>query len=99
MSLPGPSGGIWGLGLLAWALAVVVLGDFVRQVGGRLIPSWRRLEPIERGLTDFYLGGGLLYLLAALPVGLFVAPVVDANNPAAKTVCCVPVGLAAEVET
>jgi len=78
VSLPGPSGGIWGLGLLAWALAVVVLGDFVRQVGGRLIPSWRRLEPIERGLTDFYLGGGLLYLLAALPVGLFVAPVVDA---------------------
>lgn len=78
MSLPGPSGGLWALGLLAWALAVVVLGDFVRHLGGRLIPSWRRLEPIERGLTDFYLGGGLLYLLAALPVGLFVAPVVDA---------------------
>jgi hypothetical protein len=78
VSLPGPSGGLWALGLLAWALAVVVLGDFLRHLSGRLIPSWRRLEPIERGLTDFYLGGGLLYLLAALPVGLFVAPVVDA---------------------
>jgi hypothetical protein len=78
VSLPGPSGGPWALGLLAWALAVVVLGDVVRQLAGRLIPSWRRLEPIERGLTDFYLGGGLLYLLAALPVGLFVAPLVDA---------------------
>jgi hypothetical protein len=77
VSLPGPSGGLWALGLLAWALAVAVLGDFVRQLASRLIPSWRRLEPIERGLTDFYLGGGLLYLLAALPVGLFVAPVVD----------------------
>ena len=78
MSLPGPSGGLWALGLLAWALAVAVLGEFVRQLASRLIPSWRRLEPIERGLTDFYLGGGLLYLLAALPLGLFVAPVVDA---------------------
>jgi hypothetical protein len=78
VSLPGPSGGLWALGLLAWALAVVVLGDVVRQLAGRLIPSWRRLEPIERGLTDFYVGGGLLYLLAALPLGLFVAPLVDA---------------------
>jgi len=78
VSLPGPPGGLWALGLLAWALAVAVLGDFVRQLAGRLIPSWRRLEPIERGLVDFYLGGGLLYLLAAVPLGLFVAPVVDA---------------------
>jgi hypothetical protein len=77
VSLPGPSGGLWALGLLAWALAVVVLGDFLRQLASRLIPSWRRLEPVERGLTDFYLGGGLLYLLAAIPLGLFVAPVVD----------------------
>jgi hypothetical protein len=78
VSLPGPTGGLWAVGLLAWALAVAVLGDFLRHLAGHLIPSWRRLEPIERGLTDFYIGGGLLYLLAALPLGLFVAPFVDA---------------------
>lgn len=63
-------------GLLLWAASAVVLGEALRLGAGRLVPSWRRSEPISRLLLDFYLGGALVYLVGALPWGLFVEPVV-----------------------
>ncbi len=77
MSLPGPTAGTWALGLLLWAAAAAVLGESLRVVLSRYVPAWRNREPIQRGLTDFYLGGAALYLVAALPVGGFITPVVD----------------------
>jgi hypothetical protein len=76
VSLPGPTGVAWALGLLLWAAAAAVVGEFVRALVSRWVRSWGRLESIERLLLDFYLGGATMYLLAALPVGAFVAPVV-----------------------
>ncbi len=78
MSLPGPTVGAWALGLLLWGAAAAVLGEAIRIGAARYIPSWRSDEPIQRGVLDFYLGGGVLYLLAAVPLGLFVAPLIDA---------------------
>lgn len=76
MGIPGPSVGEWALALLAWATLAVVLGELVRTLVARVIPLWRRPEPIERGLLDFYLGGALVYAVAAVPWSAFVAPVV-----------------------
>ncbi|MGA8303116.1 MAG: hypothetical protein WB873_05400 [Thermoplasmata archaeon] len=77
MVLPGPSGIFWGLALLAWAAVAAVVGEFVRSLAARGVRAWQSLESIERLLLDFYLGGATMYLVAALPVGAFVAPVVD----------------------
>jgi hypothetical protein len=74
--LPGPSGVPWALGLLAWAVAAAVVGEFVRALAARKVAAWRELDSIERVLLDFYLGGATMYLIAAVPVGAFVAPVV-----------------------
>lgn len=76
MALPGPPGGVWGLALLLWAGAAAVLGEPLRAVLSRWVRSWRTPSTIERLLLDFYLGGAVIYLVAALPFGLFVAPVV-----------------------
>jgi hypothetical protein len=71
VSLPGPSGTVLVLGLLLLAAASATLGEAVRLVAVRWVASWRELEAVERGLLDFFLGGGVLYLLAALPIGAF----------------------------
>jgi hypothetical protein len=76
VTLPGPSGVAWALGLLAWAVAAAIVGDLVRTLAARKVGSFRSLEAIERLLLDFYLGGATMYLLAALPIGAFEAPVV-----------------------
>ncbi len=76
MNLPGPSGAAWALGLLAWAAAAAVVGELVRAVVSGRVGSWRSLDPLERIVLDFYLGGATMYLLAAIPVGAFVRPVV-----------------------
>ncbi len=83
MDLPGPPGAVWALGLVLWAGVVALVGELLRALAARWIPSWRSLELLERFLLDFYLGGALLYLVAALPLGLFVAPVVLALPVAA----------------
>jgi hypothetical protein len=77
VSLPGPSAGPWIVGLLVWAAAAAVLGESLRLLTARYVAWWRSPDPIQRGLLDFYLGGAVLYLVAALPFGWFLPPVVD----------------------
>ena len=89
MTLPGPSGVAWALGLLAWAGAAAVVGELVRAGASRKVGTWRALEPVERLLLDFYLGGATMYLVAAVPVGAFVTPVVFGLPVAAGAVLLV----------
>jgi hypothetical protein len=77
VGVPGPPGVLWAVALPLWALAVATLGEAVRGLGARWIALWRLADPVERGLVDLYLGGGLLYLVAALPLDLFDGPVVE----------------------
>lgn len=76
VTVPGPPGGLWTVSLLLWALGAVVVGEAVRGSVARLVPSWRTPEPVERLLLDLYLGGAAMYLVAAIRLGVFVAPVV-----------------------
>ncbi len=92
MSLPGPSGVALALGLIVWAGAAAVVGELVRAVGARWVASWRRLQPVERGLLDFYLGGAAMFLAAALPVGAFT-PALAFGLPIAAGVVLAVVGL------
>jgi hypothetical protein len=62
--------------LLLWAAGAVVVGEALRGTVARWVSIWRNPEPIERLLLDLYLGGAVLYLVAALEVGAFVRPVV-----------------------
>ncbi len=78
MPLPGPGGPLWAVALLLGAGSVAVLGELLRAVAARAIGTWRDVGPIERVVLDVYLGGGLLYLLAAVRLGLFTAPLVAA---------------------
>jgi hypothetical protein len=76
VALPGPAGVPWALGLLVWAASAAVLGEAVRRGLARWVRVWRRAEPVERLLLDFYLGGATMYLVAAVPGGAFVPAVV-----------------------
>jgi hypothetical protein len=75
VTLPGPPGTVWALELLLWAAGAALLGDLVRGVAARWVRSWRELDPVERLVLDLYLGGAVVYLVAAVPVGAFVLPV------------------------
>ena len=86
MSFPGPSGFAWGAELLLWAFAAVLLGELVRLVVSRAARVWQHLEPIERGLLDLYLGGAVVYFVAAVPFGVFGTVVVVALPVAAGIV-------------
>jgi len=76
VGIPGPSLAPWAIALLAWAALAAILGELVRRLLARVVPLWRRLEPVERFLLDFYLGGAFLYVLATIPWDAFVGPVV-----------------------
>ena len=76
MSVPGPPDALWATALVVWAVEAAVLGEAVRVLAARWVSLWRTAEPVERGLLDLYLGGAALYLVAALPAGAFVGPVV-----------------------
>ena len=76
MPLPGPPGVVWAFALLLWAGTAAVLGEPLRATLSRWVGSWESPSLIERVLLDFYLGGAVVYLVAALPFGFFVAPVV-----------------------
>jgi hypothetical protein len=62
------------LALLAGLL--VPLGLSALAVGGRLLRLSPRLLVTERLLLSLYLSGGILYVLAALPLGIFGKPLV-----------------------
>ena len=66
---------MWSVELLLWAAGAAVLGELVRGAAARWVALWRDLPTIERGLIDFYLGGAVVFLVAALPIGAFVPPV------------------------
>jgi hypothetical protein len=78
VSPPGPPGALWTVSLLLWAGAAVVLGEAVRGPASRWLPLWRVSEPVERVLTDLYVGGAAMYLLAALQIGAFSVSIVRA---------------------
>ena len=76
MPLPGPPAVVWALALLLWAGAAAILGEPLRATLSRWVGPWRNPSLIERLLLDFYLGGAVVYLVAAVPFGFFTAPVV-----------------------
>ncbi len=76
MSFPGPPGALWAIALPAWAGAILLVGEVVRGYAARAVGWWADLDPIERALLDLYLGGAVLYLVAALPLGAFGLAVV-----------------------
>ncbi|HLY76280.1 MAG TPA: hypothetical protein VKT21_00155, partial [Thermoplasmata archaeon] len=78
MSLPGPSGFTWALELLLFAAAFLPAGELLRRLASRWVALFRDLGGVERALLDLYLGGGGLYVLAVVPLGLFDLPVVVA---------------------
>jgi hypothetical protein len=78
VSLPGPSGLTWALELLLLAGAFLPAGELLRRVAAPWVSLFRNLGWIERVLLDLYLGGGGLYLIAVVPLGLFYLPVVIA---------------------
>jgi hypothetical protein len=78
VSLPGPSGLTWALELLLFAGVFLPAGELLRRVASRWVPLFRNLGWMERVLLDLYLGGGGLYVLAVVPLGLFGLPLVVA---------------------
>jgi hypothetical protein len=78
VSLPGPSGLTWALELLLFVGAFVPAGELLRRVAARWVSLFRNLGWVERLLLDLYLGGGGLYVLATVPLGLFGLPLVVA---------------------
>ncbi|MGA7860412.1 MAG: hypothetical protein WCB19_00960 [Thermoplasmata archaeon] len=71
MSFPGPAGPTWALELLLFAGVFLPAGELLRRVAARWVSLFRNLGWIERVLVDLYLGGGGLYVLATVPLGLF----------------------------
>jgi len=76
VGVPGPPGGLWAVSLLLWALSAAVVGEALRGATARWVALWRAREPIELIVLDLYLGGAVMYLVAALELGAFVRPVV-----------------------
>jgi hypothetical protein len=78
VSLPGPSGLTWAFELLLLAAAFLPAGELLRRLASRWVSLFRDLGWVERVLLDLYLGGGGLYVLAVIPLGLFDLPIVVA---------------------
>lgn len=70
---PGPSGALWAFALVLWAAEAAVLGEGLRVVVARWLPLLSAREPIERFVLDLYLGGAIVYLVAATETGIFSA--------------------------
>jgi len=92
VSLPGPPAALAGVALVALAVAIALVGELVRRGTVRWVPLWQADEPVERFLLDLFLGGAVLYLLAAVPIGGFVAPVV-LGLPVVATLALVGLGV------
>ena len=78
VSLPGPSGLTWAFELLLLAGAFLPAGELFRRLAARWVSLFRDVGWVERVLLDLYLGGGGLYVLAVVPLGLFGLPLVIA---------------------
>jgi hypothetical protein len=89
VSLPGPSGLTWALELLSLAAGLAIAGELIRSVAARWVRLFRDLGGIERGFLDLYLGGAGLYVVAALPFGLFEASSVVAYLVGAGSILAV----------
>ncbi len=92
VSVPGPPAGLWALSLALWGAQAAVVGEAVRGVAGRYLTLLRPGEAIERLVLDLYLGGAVLYLLAAVELGAFTPPVVLAVPVVAAAVLLYRVG-------
>jgi hypothetical protein len=71
VTFPGPPLPLWGLALLALAIAVAGVGELLRGLAARRVPLLRITDPIERALLDLYVGGAAFYVLAAVPLPIF----------------------------
>jgi hypothetical protein len=71
VSLPGPAGVPWAFELLLFGAAFLPVGELVREGVARWTPFFRTVGLLERVVLDLYLGGAGLYVLAALPIGVF----------------------------
>jgi hypothetical protein len=78
VAVPGPSALVGGLGLLAFVAVLVLAGEGARGLLGRRISLFATSSRIEAVLWDFYLAGAGLYVLAVLPLGLFLPVIVGA---------------------
>jgi len=76
VGVPGPTAVPWAFALLAWAALAVIVGELLRTLLARTVSLWRRPDPIERMLLDFYLGGALVYVVAAVPWSGFTEVVI-----------------------
>jgi hypothetical protein len=83
VSIPGPTPLDGGAALLGLTALAVLVGEGIRLPLARRAPLFRVREPIERFLLDFYLGGAVLYVVAALPGGWFTPVPVGAAVVAA----------------
>lgn len=76
MTLPGPGAAALFVDLLLLAVAAVAIGEPIRSLLGRRSSWLAGVDPVERFVVDLYLGGALVYVVAAVPLGLFTPPVV-----------------------
>jgi hypothetical protein len=78
VTLPGPGAAALFVDLLLLALLAIGIGEPIRSLLGRRSAWLAGVDPVERALVDLYLGGGLVYVVAAVPLGLFYPPVIAA---------------------
>ena len=71
MAFPGPGALGDFAGLLLLALLAILLGEPVRSLLARWSGWLAGVDPVERAVVDLYLGGALVYVLAAVPLGLY----------------------------
>jgi len=78
VTLPGPGAAALFADLLLLALLAIVIGEPIRSLLARRSAWLAGVDPAERALVDLYLGGALVYVVAAVPLGLYYLPVVAA---------------------
>ncbi len=78
MTLPGPGATELFVDLLLLALLSIVVGEPIRSLLARWSAWLAGVDPVERAVVDLYMGGAVVYLVAAVPLGLFLPAVVAA---------------------
>jgi len=72
VTLPGPGAAALFVDLLFLAAVSAVIGEPIRSLLARRASWLAGVDPVERAVVDLYLGGALVYAVAAVPLGLFV---------------------------